>query len=85
MQLNLESHRQRIGDDPFCQVLAGNGSLAGGHFFERFVLLLGAERVHPGKEQRTNGVQLMLDNFFFRPLVIFPCADDKFDLVCGFE
>src|SRR5690242_3308887 len=70
--LNLEPHRQRVGNDFFGQFLARDGLVSGGNFFEHLALLFRRERMHPRKQQRTNGSQFMRGDLRLRPFVILP-------------
>lgn len=83
--LNLETHGQGVGDDFFNQFHTRNRCLSGGNRFENFVLLLRRERMHPRKEQRADGVQLVRGNLLLGPVVIFLRADDELDLVGRFQ
>ena len=51
------------------------------YFFQDFALLFRRERMHPRKEQGTNGIQLVRGDLFLGPRVIFRRADDKFDFI----
>jgi len=83
--LDLKTDGQGVGDDFFREFTTGNRREAGGNFFERLALLFRCERMHPGKQQRTNGIQLVRGDLLLGPLVIFNRADDEFDFVGGFQ
>jgi hypothetical protein len=54
--LDLKAHGQRVGDDFFRQIFAVKSASDLGTFFSDFALLFRRERMHPGKQQRTNGI-----------------------------
>lgn len=85
VELGLETHGQGISDDAFDQLQSRDGRLAGGNFFQRFILLLGCEGVHPGNEQWANGSEVVFRDLLFHPGVIFHGADDEFDFVGAFQ
>ena len=53
VELGLEADGQGVGDDSFDEVQPCDGCLAGGNFFQGFILLLGSQRVNPGDQQGT--------------------------------
>ena len=81
MHLDLKPYWQRVRDDLFGQILAGNWHLARRNFLERLVLLLRRERMHPGHEERAYGRQAVLGDFCLRPVVILARCQDEFDFV----
>src|ERR1700722_1706771 len=70
VQLRLKTDGQGIGDDPFGQLAAGYRRLSRRNFFQGLVLLLRGERMHPGKKQRTDGIELVRGDLLFRPVII---------------
>jgi len=49
------------------------------------MLLFRCQGMDPGKQQRTDQIEFMCGDLFFRPLVIFNRAHHKFDFIRRFE
>jgi len=85
MHLHLKPHRQCVGNDSFRQCSPRNRCLAGGNRFQRLILLLRRERMHPRKKQGAYQIQPVFGDFLPGPLVIFNGADDELDFVGRFQ
>src|SRR5579859_2383620 len=83
--LDLKTHGQGVGNDFFGKIAPGNRSLPRRDFLQGGMLLLRREGMHPGKQQRTDGRQVMVGKLLPGPRVILHRADDKFDLIGGLQ
>src|ERR1017187_3738296 len=85
VQLHLEPHRQRVGNDLLGQFLAGNRRLPWRQLLQRLALLLRGQRMSPREQQPANRVKLVFGNARLGPFVILPGGDDELDFIRALE
>ena len=85
VHLQLKADGERVGNNSFDQFPPGDGGLAGGDFFQRWVLLMRQQWRYPGEKDGTNFGEVVRGELFPGPVVVLGGANDEFDFVGGFE